>query len=288
MKHKHSDDYDEHMTLLCERALVTLIGDIGPWSERIVLVGGLAPRYIVGSLPLSATPHVGTTDIDLVIEIAIEDAGEAYETLQTNLKKAGFTIHRPSFRWSRKVDGMTVGVDFLCETADGEVGRIYQPKQETGSNFGAINTSGAGLVARDFVEFSVEAERLDEGGWSKVAFRVAGLLPYVVLKILAFQDRHENKDAYDLVYTLMNYPQGGPSFAGQVAAASAVRQERLVIDALQLLGDRFASIDHDGPIAYSNFLADSEDDDQRARLRNEAVLSVRQFLTGADGSGTLR
>lgn len=39
--------------------------------------------------------------------------------------------------------------------------------------------------------------------------RVANILPYVGLKIFAFQDRHGNKDANDLVDTLL-HPEGGP------------------------------------------------------------------------------
>ena len=87
----HYSAYDEVTTARCERALVTLLGDIGPWSERIYLAGGLAPRYIVGSLPEGARPHVGTTDVDLVIGLALGDESpEAYRTLENNLKKAGF------------------------------------------------------------------------------------------------------------------------------------------------------------------------------------------------------
>jgi hypothetical protein len=48
---EHHTDYDE-TTARCERALVTLLGDLGPWRERIYLAGGLAPRYLVGQLPL--------------------------------------------------------------------------------------------------------------------------------------------------------------------------------------------------------------------------------------------
>ena len=65
MSKRHYSDYDEATTTRCERALVTLLGDIGPWDERVYLAGGLAPRYIVGSLPEGARPHVGTTPTTL-------------------------------------------------------------------------------------------------------------------------------------------------------------------------------------------------------------------------------
>lgn len=48
MSKAHYSDYDGATTARCERALITLLGALGPWRERIYMVGGLAPRYIVG------------------------------------------------------------------------------------------------------------------------------------------------------------------------------------------------------------------------------------------------
>jgi len=277
MKRDHQYDYEIEGALRCERALVTLVGDIGPWSDRIVLVGGLAPRYIVGELPQGVSEHVGTTDIDLVIGLAIDDAPETYATLQANLKKSGFSQTDLSYQWEREVDGVSVKVEFLCETDQVNPGLIYRPKEGTGSKVGAFNVPGAQLTTRDFVEYELEAERLDDGGLSRITFRVAGVLTYIVLKALAFQDRHDNKDAYDLVFTLLRHT-GGPVGAAEVAAVSPVRTDGQVVAALQLLAERFAEPGHDGPTAYANFLADPDDDEEKARLRNEAVAAVIQFL----------
>jgi hypothetical protein len=274
---RHHSDYDEFTTARCERALVTLLGDIGPWSQRVYLAGGLAPRYIVGSLPEGARPHVGTTDVDLVIGLAVGDESpEAYRTLENNLKKAGFKAES-SFRWLKNVEGVTVIVEFLCETNQVAPGKIFRPREGAGSGLGAFNVRGAQLVTHDYVEREIEADRLDDGGRSKVIVRVASILSYTVLKILAFQDRHENKDSYDLIYCLLNFG-GGPEDAGGVAAQSTIRDDGQVRDALQLLAERFESADNDGPHAYGAFLADDGDDDEAARLRQEAVAVVRGFL----------
>jgi hypothetical protein len=275
---RHHSDYDEVTTARCERALVTLLGDIGPWSERVYLAGGLAPRYIVGSLPEGARPHVGTTDVDLVIGLALGDQSpEAYRTLENNLKKAGFKAAM-SFRWERNVEDVTVTVEFLCETDQVEPGKIFKPKEEgTGSGLGAFNVRGAQLVTRDHVKREIQADRLDDGGRSTVLVRVADILSYTVLKILAFQDRHENKDSYDLIYCLLNFGEG-PEDAGRAAAQSAIRDDAQVHDALRLLTERFASADHDGPRAYGAFLSEAGDEEQAARLRQEAVAVVRNFL----------
>ena len=277
MSKRHHTDYDEVTTARCERTLVTLLGDIGPWGERVYLAGGLAPRYIVGSLPEGARPHVGTTDVDLVIGLALGDESpEAYRTLENNLKKTGFTA-QSSFRWEMNVDGVKVTVEFLCETDQVAQGKIFKPKQGAGSGLGAFNVRGAQLVTRDYVECGIEADRLDGGGRSRVVARVASILSYTVLKTFAFQDRHENKDSYDLIYCLLNF-DSGPEDAGRAVARSAIRDEAQVREALQLLAERFESVDHDGPRAYASFLAADGDEEAAARLRREAVAVVRSFI----------
>lgn len=285
-RREHHSDYDEATTARCERALLTLLGDLGPWGQRIYLAGGLVPRYLIGRLPEGASPHVGTTDIDLVIGLALGDEmPETYRTLQNNLEKAHFAQREPSFRWAREVDGMIVVVEFLCETEEVEPGRIFRPRGEsTGSRLGAFNVRGAHLVRDDFIEREIEGERLDGGGRSRVTVRVANVLPYTVLKILAFQDRHENKDSYDLIFTLFNY-DGGPHRAGSAASASPVAGHPHAIEALALLEQRFRDISQDGPIAYASFLGTAGDEDGKARLRQEAVATTREFLRGFGAGG---
>lgn len=275
----HHTGYDRYVTDRCERVLLTLLGDVGPWSERIYLAGGLAPRYLVGQLPDGARAHVGTTDVDLIIGLALGDeVPETYRTLHNNLNNAGFEQMEPSFRWSRTVDGARVHVEFLCETDQVAPGLIFRPREGTGSSVGAFNVRGAQLATRDYIERTIEAERLDDGGSSAVTVRVAGLLTYTVLKILAFQDRHENKDAYDLVFVIANYP-GGPIAAGRASAASPVAGHSQVAEAIALLAARFADAGHDGPRAYASFLTDPDDYDAKARLCNEAVAAIGLYVT---------
>ena len=114
--------------------------------------------------------------------------------------------------------------------------------------------------------------------------RVANLLPYVVLKIFAFQDRHENKDAYDLVFCILNFGEG-PDHAGAGERSEPRRPPRAEVhEALDLLAERFETVDHDGPAAYGTFLADPGDDEEKARLRQEAVVEPSASSSVASAS----
>lgn len=272
---RSAHEYRRTVTQLCERALVTLLGSIGPWRQRIYLVGGLAPRYLVGEAP--PTLHIGTSDVDVVIALSLDDdSPETYATLETNLRRAGFEPTGTSFRWRCDIDEVKIELEFLCETTAVAPGRIYKPRGEgTGANLGAFNVHGAQLVASDFREVSITADRI-EGGRSTVALRVADLVAFTVLKVTAFQDRHQNKDAYDLVYVLANWP-GGPSAAGMHAVESEIVDRPQVLAALRLLGDRFSDEDADGAVAYADFLADVGDFTYD-QLRQQAVAAVRAFL----------
>ncbi len=281
MSRDHYTDYNEAATGRCERALLTLIGDLGPWRERIYLAGGLAPRYLVGQLPEGVPAHVGTTDVDLVIGLALGDeTPETYRTLENNLEKALFEQQEPSFRWARQVEGVTVLVEFLCETDEVPSGRIYKPKGEYTGSKPAPSTSAAPIssATTSSNRLSRESPLMAEANHG-VFVRVANVLPYTVLKIFAFQDRHENKDAYDLVFTLLNH-QDGPRGAGRLCAACPVAQHPQVVEALLLLKERFRDANQDGPNAYASFLANPADEEKKARLRQQAVATVRAFLSG--------
>jgi hypothetical protein len=53
-----------------------------------------------------------------------------------------------------------------------------------------------------------------------------------------------------------------------------------VAEALVLLEERFRDVDQDGARAYALFLATPEDGEEKARLRQEAVATIREFFTG--------
>ncbi len=280
-------DYDPTVTDLCERMLVTVIGNAGFWGRRLYLVGGLVPRFLYGPSSGEAPAHVGSRDVDLAVILMLDDpTSKSYETLARNLLDSGFRqaplADDPDFRWRKEVDGVSLILEFICDTDEVEPGRSFKPRSGSGSRFQAFNVRGARLVSLDHKLVQISAERLDGGGAATAGVQVAGLLPFVVLKISAFVDRHHDKDAYDLIWSLANHP-GGPEGAGREMATSPVIADPLAVEALALLRDRFADARNDAPTAYAAFLDVAGNPEVAARLRNEAVETVRLTLDSFDG-----
>lgn len=287
-------DYDATTSRLCERAALTLLKCAGPWWERIFLAGGLVPRYLIAELPELARPHVGTMDVDLVVGVAVVDKGpEPYSTLVKNMRNAGFEVFRDeegqqqSFRWCVVIDGRTVLIEFMTEQG-GEPGTIARPRQSTGAKLGAFEARGASLVAEDFVEREIRGQ-LQDGSESFGTIRVANLVPFLTLKSLALHERgaSKHKDAYDIVFTLGNWP-GGPAGAAAEAARSPVIDREVVRDAFEKLDAHFAHVGMDAPGHYGRFLFDEavDDDEEKERLRLEALAVVRGFLDALSGLST--
>ncbi len=252
----------------------------------------MAPRYLVGSIPAELPPHVGTTDLDVVVGVALEtDEEEAYRTLQKNLIESGFTPGRDpdtgsemTSRWERSVDGVTVALEFFCPVGDGAPGRLKRnPGSGVGSRVSAIRTRGAELAATDYIIAPLAGDTLDEGGIREnVHVKVANILPLLVLKSFALDERDKDKDAYDIVWTLNAYREG-PSSVAEAARRSPVVNETTVGEAIDLLRSHFRTHEHTGPARYARFeIAGSEDGDERDRLRRYAHGTVAAFLRAWD------
>lgn len=293
MKPKHQGGYTALHAELCERTLVTLLRGLGPWKAGVYLAGGLVPRYLIARRPQAqqgVPPHAGTTDVDLVLDLQVLASVEAYRRLEQNLKALGFVRGTNDegrvqhFSWRKPVgEGITVVVDLLCDADLGEGGQIAELPGER--RLSALKIPGAHLVVEDHIQVELTASLLDERGVATETVRVANVVPFVVLKALAYEDRFEEKDAYDLVYCLMHYGSGPEDVAAQFAERLAHwPDEPLLPRALEILRTRFASDERtpgarkDGPSSYARFLADPGRRDLDARHRQDAAAVVEFFL----------
>lgn len=276
-----TEGYSDTATERCERVLGTLMRGIGqPWRHRVCLVGGLVPRYLVQGDGYEQPPHVGSTDVDVALRLALDGRDEgAYRTLENNLKGNGFVrVDGTSWRWAAEVDGDFVVLELLGDSAKTTPGTVFRPKVTPPAGAGGVGllcVRGVELAFRDALTISRDVLLLD-GARSTVELQIANLAPFVALKADAYLDRRKAKDAYDLVYVL-RWWQGGPGAAASEVASSPVAREPFVTSAIaRVLGD-FADPDRAGAVDYAALRASGGTGAESARARNEAVLVVRQF-----------
>jgi len=143
------------------------------------------------------------------------------------------------------------------------------PGQEDGQrlqrlepDFAAIVTEGLELAFDERHEIEIDGHTR-RGEAIKRTVPVCGPAAFVVLKSLAFDDRGEPKDAYDLVYAIRRAP-GGVAEIAKSLEVHADRDVDTVRLALTKLAGNFASIDHTGPRRAAEFVSgegsDADDD----------------------------
>lgn len=287
-KPKHIGGYRESHAIACDRTLVTLLRFLGLWKQSIYVIGGLVPRYLLPAREIDNAGPVPTMDIDLVFDIEILSNIEAYSDIEANLVRTGFSratneSGRPQhFRWTKTIEeGNTVIVDLLCDVK-ATPGRPVAVEQR----LSALAIPGAHLAIMDFVGVEITAELLDGRGSATEIARVANITPFVVLKALAYDDRAEQKDAFDLIYCLENYPGGPNGVAGQYRQRMKEWPEESQLPrALEILRDRFVGDDTarsyrlDGPTSYAQFLTTLGQHEFDLRRQRDAAAIVQRFLT---------
>ena len=200
----------------------------------------------------------GTLDLDVGLTVALLDEGR-YRTLTERLRGAGFSPdvneagHPTRQRW--KVEHVEkVTVDFLIAPSlpGDRGGRLRDIEPE----FAAVIARGLHLAFEDREEVTLAGETLF-GEEATRRIWVAGPGAYVVLKALAFDDRGENKDAYDLFYLIRNYGTGVEDVARRLRPLLA---DAAAVDALAVLRRDFHAHNAVGPRRVAEFMVGQPDD----------------------------
>jgi hypothetical protein len=241
--------------------VATKLGDL---MDELVVVGGLAPPLLIDqvNLPEGVDSHVGTTDLDVGLTVALLDQ-QRYATLTERLRRAGFSPdvnedgNLTRQRWKIE-DTAKVTVDFLIQpTLPGDRGgrlRDIEP------DFAALIAPGLHLAFLDRRRVTLSGKTF----WGEEATRdvwVCGAGAYIVLKALAFRDRGENKDAYDLFYVIRNFGVGVSDVAD---ALRPLMDYPSAVKATEILEQDFLDHDGVGPRRVAEFLSGGRDDSVQA------------------------
>ena len=249
----------EHLELVRATCLyvATKLGDL---MDELVIVGGLAPSLLIDqmNLPEGVDSHVGTTDLDVGLTVALLDQ-QRYTTLTERLRRAGFSPDlneegNPTRQRWKIEDTAKVTVDFLIQpTLPGDRGgrlRNIEP------DFAALIAPGLHLAFVDRRRVTLSGKTF----WGEEATRdvwVCGAGAYIVLKALSFRDRGENKDAYDLFYVIRNFGLGVSDVAD---ALRPLMDDPSAVKAAEILEQDFPDHDAVGPRRVAEFLTGGPDD----------------------------
>lgn len=251
-KPRHRTGYNTEDTELVRSACLTVAVTLGAYLDDLVIVGGMVPALLIDTTRDGPREemHPGTNDLDLGLSLGVLDE-RRYSEISERLRAERFapdrnTAGNPTMqRWHR--DGLKV--DFLIPQAPGQADntRIHNLEPD----FGAIVTPGLELAFAESVAVELDGTTLGGERASRVV-PVCGPSAFVVLKALAFADRGEPKDAYDLVYVL-HHTAGGARAVAERLKEHAVSHPVVVRRAVELLARDFESIDHTGPRRAAEF-----------------------------------
>jgi hypothetical protein len=255
-KPRHRSGYSREETEQVEAALLTVAVTLGAMMDRICIVGGLVPGLLIdleaGPDPETEAGHPGTNDLDVALAIALLD-DEEYAELGERLRQEGFGPDKNSKgnptpqRW--RLGSLKVTIDFLLPPVPGaEDGRRMQPLE---GDLSAIITPGLQLAQEEREEILLEGHTL-KGERVSRPIPVCGPGAFVVLKALAFNDRGEPKDAFDLVYVLRRWPGGIPDVVERLAPHVGT-DAGIVGEALGKLASDFDSTESHGPLRAAEF-----------------------------------
>lgn len=276
MKQYAATDYDSRAVEAARRVLLELTRVLGEYEEEIAIVGGWVPPLL-----MPGAGHIGSTDVDLALDHeALQEP--RYATLRALLERSGYYADsEQNYVFYRDVtlgdggapDPVVVEVD-LVAAEYGLAGkkRQSQPVQD----LRARKARGADLVFDRGLAEEVPVEGTLPGGAKlRTRVRVAGPVPFLVMKAAAIARRDKPKDAYDIWFLLSNHKIG---IGGLAAALAEHADHGLVQEALGHLNDAFASVDHVGPRAVADFLELNPGTEEYDRIRQDAYQLIQFIL----------
>ncbi len=255
--------------------MVDVISCIGKYRKDFVLVGGLVPKVLF----LKESKHIGTYDVDFAVN-SHHISDQEYATIADMLFRRGYRYrkdtdgHELKFSFERDVKlgdkKHTVIVDLIGPEYGTKTKKGFREKVQKGVH--VHKARGVDIVFDNAVEVDVTAI-LPDGIEHSEKVQVANGAAYLVLKLITFEARKSEKDAYDIYSCLKSYPGGMDAL---IQDFRPILQHGLVKEALSYLERFFADDLQIGPQRFARFM--SEDAMERRAHALELKQLAQQLL----------
>ncbi len=246
-------DYDDRTTKAVKSVLVEIAQILGSFKGKFAVIGGAVPWLLLSEADM---PHSGTVDVDLGLDPSALGDGE-YVRLVEILQAHGYDQrdNLQRFQLLRTVpasdDGpdIDVVVDFLMPRD----AKIAKNKPPLLSQFAVQRADGAELALM-FNQMVTIDGNMPGGGRNRVRIAVASIPALLAMKGYAIASRLKLKDAYDIYYSVRNFPGG---------IDALVESTRLLLDVesarkgYRLISGKFRDIEDFGPTSVRKFVEGS-------------------------------
>ncbi|MGH9436310.1 MAG: nucleotidyl transferase AbiEii/AbiGii toxin family protein [Candidatus Acidiferrales bacterium] len=272
---RYQSEYDSRQVEAARRVLVDLGQVLAAFHDCLVVVGGWVPDLLI---PQAEEPHVGSIDVDLALDAEKLGDGRYAELLKLLIDTRRYRPGPKTFQLLTDVDladgspSIQVEVEFLAAK---EV-KLEKNKPKLLEGFRILQADGCGTAFNAPVDVTLEGQTI-QGAKNTVRLRVASLPDFLVMKAHALGGRDKPKDSYDIGYCLANFPGGLDSL---VAAWKLRADEKDVSRAVEILHEKFATVDGFGPRQVVEFLnlSDHAAQDIEARRAFELVQKLINLL----------
>lgn len=270
---RYESDYTQRQIEAAHRVLMDVGQVLASFGDCMVVVGGWVPDLLIAN---AEEPHLGSIDVDFALDAAKLNDGRYADLLKLLIDTKRYRKGSKDFQLVVDVDlkdgGKPVQVD--VEFIAPKDARLIKNKPKLFPGFRVLQAEACSAAFKAPQELSLKGKTV-RGADNSVALRVASVADFLVMKAHAIGGRDKPKDSYDLCYCL-DYFEGGMK-----ALAADWRKERtdkLFAKAIDILKEKFDSVDAFGPQQVVEF-HNSSDPDLRAVHARRAYELVRSFLT---------
>jgi hypothetical protein len=240
---------------------------LGEYRDNIVVIGGWVPELLISS------EHTGSIDVDLALN-HLEIQEESYNTIKKLLLSRGYIQGEQPYIFIRQVNTGAQMIDVHVDLLSGEYeGTGVKHRTQRIQDLKARKARGSELAFENYKEVKLE-ETLPGGGKDSAVIRVASIVPFIVMKGMALNDRLKEKDAWDIYFCLKRYPGGIDALVNEFLPHIG---HGLVQEGLRKVAEKFSSPASVGP----KFVADFEeitDPEEREIKQRDAFEQVGYLM----------
>ena len=247
---QYASDYDDRTTVAVKSVLIEIGQILGSYRGRFAVIGGAVPWLLLNE---SDMQHIGTLDVDLSLDAEALGDGE-YAQLVESLLSQGYhqSERRRRFQLVRTVpardggDDIDIIVDFLMPR-DATIAKNTPPLV---ADFAVQRADGADLALRFYQLVAIDGD-MPDGGRNRVQIAVASIPALLAMKGYAIANRSKPKDAYDIYYSIRNFPGG---IEALVAATEPLLGSETARTGYLHVSDKFRHSDDFGPTRVRQFV----------------------------------